>query len=221
VKGLPLAGLQIVNEADWGSERLFEWYDACITAISDIDPSIPVVVSDAWNLDAAIDYALRKNAAYPKKAVCPLIIDTHCYWCFSDADKAKTPQSIITEVDTKLCELNGKEGRVCDLGAVQVTVGEYSCVLTEDSWAKSQGTSKEELVQQFGQAQSRKWQSRTGGAFFWTWKMDWFPGGEWGFHAQTTSKAITPVRQFQHILPPYSCGNARLTQISPLISYTC
>jgi hypothetical protein len=88
--------------------------------------------------------------------------------------------------------LNAKEGSVMDRGAVQVIVGEYSCVLSEDSWSKSGGTPKQDLVKQFGEAQSKKYQQRSGGSFFWTWKMDWYPGGEWGFAAQTQNRAITP-----------------------------
>lgn len=176
VKGLEVAGIQLVNEAEWESERMYEWYDQCIDAISAIDATIPVIISDAWNLNQAVDYTLKKNTARPSKPTTPIVIDTHYYWAFSDEDKKKSPQQIISEVNSKLTELDGKEGSVLDRGAVQIIVGEYSCVLTEDSWALSGHTSKQELVKQFGQAQSKRYQDRSGGAFFWTWKMDWFPG---------------------------------------------
>ncbi|KAH7136019.1 glycoside hydrolase superfamily [Dendryphion nanum] len=191
-KGLEVAGIQLVNEAEWNSERMYEWYDECISTISAIDSSIPVIISDAWNLSKAVDYSLKKNAVRPSKPTNPVIIDTHYYWAFSDEDKRKSPQTIIAEVNTKLTELDGKEGSVLDRGAVQIIVGEYSCVLTEDSWAAAGDISKEDLVKQFGQAQSKRYQERTGGAFFWTWKMDWFPGGEWGFAEQTNNGAIAP-----------------------------
>lgn len=206
-KGLNVAGIQIVNEADWESERMYEWYDDCINVISKIDPSIPVIISDGWNLNKAVEYSLKKNIAFPSQPISPVIIDTHYYWAFSDADKAKAPQQIISEVSSKLTPLDSKEGSVIDRGAVQVIVGEYSCVLTEDSWAKAGDTPKADLVKQFGEAQSKRWQQRTGGSFFWTYKMDWLPGGEWGFVAQTNSKAIAP-HPIQNI--PYS-------QILPLI----
>ena len=121
-----------------------------------------------------------------------MVVDTHYYWAFTDQDKAKTPQQIIGEAGTKLEQLDGKEGSVHDRGAVQVIVGEYSCVMTEDSWAKGGGVPKEELVRQFGQAQSRRYQEKAGGSFFWTWKMDWMPGGEWGFKAKTEDGSIVP-----------------------------
>lgn len=190
--GLDMVGIQLVNEAEWESYRMYEWYDEAVAAISAIDPSIPVIISDGWNLDKAIEYSLRTNSIYAEQPKTPVIVDTHFYWAFTDADKQKSPQQIIREVGSKLSQLDGKEGAIVDRGAVQTIVGEYSCVLTEDSWAKSDGVPKEELVKQFGEAQSRRYQQRAGGSYFWTWKMDWMPGGEWGFKAQVDAKNIVP-----------------------------
>jgi hypothetical protein len=189
--GAEIVGLQLVNEAEWESERMYEWYDECIAAVSNADPSIPIIISDGWNLSNAIDWSLQKNSIYSHPQ-CPVVIDTHYYWAFTEDDKAKSPQQIIQEAGTKLGQLDGKEGSVHDRGAVQVIVGEYSCVLAEDSWAKSNGVPKETLVKQFGQAQSRRYQQRAGGSFFWTWKMDWMPGGEWGFKAKSSEDSIVP-----------------------------
>ncbi|KAF1843103.1 glycoside hydrolase family 5 protein [Cucurbitaria berberidis CBS 394.84] len=194
--GSEIAGIQLVNEALWEAEGMYEWYDECIDAISDIDASIPIFISDGWNFRKAIDYTLQKNSVNVDQPTSPVVIDTHYYWAFTDDDKKKSPQQVIWEVHTKLAELDGKEGSVLDRGAVQVIVGEYSCVLTEDSWAKSGGTPKEELVEQFGEAQSKRYQQRAGGSFFWTYKMDWMPGGEWGFTAQSDAGNIVP--------PPYT-----------------
>ncbi|KAF1828357.1 glycoside hydrolase [Decorospora gaudefroyi] len=191
--GAEIAGIQLVNEAEWESEHMYEWYDECIAAVSAVDPEIPIVISDGWNLDKAVDWALQKNSIYSHPQ-CPVVIDTHYYWAFTDEDKAKSPQQIIGEAGTKLAQLDGKEGSVIDRGAVQVIVGEYSCVLTEDSWAKSDGIPKEDLVRQFGQAQSNRFQQRAGGSFFWTWKMDWMPGGEWGFQAKTDDGSVVPPK---------------------------
>ncbi|KAH7382217.1 glycoside hydrolase superfamily [Pyrenochaeta sp. MPI-SDFR-AT-0127] len=191
--GSDIAGIQLANEAEWEAERMYEWYDDCIAAISSIDPSIPVIISDGWNLDKAVGYSLQKNSIHAPLTN-PVIIDTHYYWAFTEDDKSKSPQQIIREVDTKLAQLDGKEGSVVDRGAAQAIVGEYSCVLTEESWAKAGGTPKSELVLQFGQAQSRRYQKRAGGSFFWTYKMDWMPGGEWGFKAQSDAKSIVPQK---------------------------
>ncbi|KAF2817610.1 glycoside hydrolase [Mytilinidion resinicola] len=187
-----VVGIQLCNEANWDAPGMYSWYDRCIASISAIDPSIPVVISDGWNLSKALDYVGKKNVAYPDQPTCPVIVDTHYYWAFSDADKRKSPQAIIAEAKTKMSELDGKEGSVLDRGAFQIIVGEYSCVMTEDSWRKSGGAPKSDLVKQFGQAQSQRYQERSGGSYFWTYKMNWLPGGEWGFIAQSNSATITP-----------------------------
>ncbi|KAJ4361821.1 Glucan 1,3-beta-glucosidase 3 [Neocucurbitaria cava] len=190
--GSEIAGIQLANEAMWEAERMYEWYDECISAISAMDASIPVIISDGWNLNQAINYSLQTNSVNINQPKSPVVIDTHYYWAFTDDDKRKSPQQITSEVGTKLTELDGKEGSVIDRGAVQVIVGEYSCVLTEDSWAKADGTPRDELVNQFGQAQSTRYQQRAGGSFFWTYKMDWMPGGEWGFKDQSDKGNIVP-----------------------------
>jgi aryl-phospho-beta-D-glucosidase BglC (GH1 family) len=191
--GAQIAGLQLVNEAEWESQRMYEWYDECVAAVSGVDPGIPIIISDGWNLSKAVDWSLQKNSIY-SEVQSPVIIDTHYYWAFTEDDKAKSPQQIIQEASTKLGQLDGKEGSVHDRGAVQVVVGEYSCVMTEDSWAKSNGVPKDQLVKQFGQAQSRRYQQRAGGSFFWTWKMDWMPGGEWGFKEKSDDGSIVPPK---------------------------
>ena len=77
----------------------------------------------------------------------------------------------MQEVQTQLTELVGREGSVCEHQAGQVIVGEYSCALTEDSWARVSASDRTALGIAFGQAQSRRWQEKAGGSFFWTWKM--------------------------------------------------
>ena len=84
-------------------------YDECISAVSAIDPTIPIVISDAWDIKNAIEYSLKKNTANSPQPTSPIIIDTHFYWTFTDVDKAKSPQQIIAEVDTKLSELDRRE----------------------------------------------------------------------------------------------------------------
>ncbi|KAJ9659357.1 Glucan 1,3-beta-glucosidase 3 [Coniosporium apollinis] len=185
-----IVGLQLVNEADWDSPGMYNWYETAISAIGRIDASIPIYISDGWNLSKALNYIGKKNNCFSARPTNPVIVDTHFYWAFTNEDKAKSPQQITSEVWSKLCELDGKDGSVVDRGAFQVVVGEYSCVMTEDSWARG-GCSRDTLIRDFGAAQSARYQSRSGGSFFWTYAMDWPPGGEWGFRAQTASGAIT------------------------------
>jgi hypothetical protein len=192
--GSEIAGIQLVNEAEWDAPGMYEWYDECIAAISAIDPTVPIIISDGWNLNRAVDWSRGKNTVNISQPTNPIIVDTHYYWAFTDEDKKKSPQEVTAEVATKLTELDGKAGSVVDRGGVQIIVGEYSCVLVEESWNKCDSTSREEWVRHFGHAQSTRWQQRSGGSFFWTWKMDWMPGGEWGFQEQSDASNIVPPK---------------------------
>ncbi|KAF2230973.1 glycoside hydrolase family 5 protein [Viridothelium virens] len=185
-----VVGLQFCNEANYSAPGLYTFYDDAIATISRIDENLPLYISDGWDLSMALSYANSKNTR--SSGANPIIVDTHKYWAFSDADKTKSPQQIIHEVQGQLSELVGREGSVCEHRAGQVVVGEYSCVLTEESWAKAADSDRTALAIAFGQAQSRRWQEKAGGSFFWTWKMDWMPGGGWGFVKQSKTGAISP-----------------------------
>lgn len=178
VKSIPgVIGIQVVNEADTNSRGMYDWYSRVVSELTGIDSSMPIYVSDGWDMRRAATWSQSVNS--PAEMNAPLVVDSHFYWAFSDEDKNKTPQQITSEVGGKLSGLDGVDGSVVDHGAAQVIVGEYSCVLTEDSWAKSGGTPKEQLVRDFGNSQSQSYQNRAGGSFFWTYRMDWMPGGEW------------------------------------------
>lgn len=182
-------GIQIVNEAEWDARGMYDWYDDVLTEVSKIDPSIPIYISDGWDFNRALNWSQTRNLVHSAN---PVVVDTHLYWCFTDADQQRSPLDIIEEAWNKLGELNGKEGSVHDRGAAQAIVGEYSCVLGEASWQKGGDVLKEDHVRNFGNAQSICYQQRAGGSFFWTYAMDWMPGGEWGFVQMNEHGAIIP-----------------------------
>lgn len=198
-------GLQLCNEATANAPSMYEWYDHTLNAIALIDSKLPIYISDAWDLPTAIHYTQGKNSipkngpTVPKSNTNPVIIDTHYYWAFSDADKAKTPQQIISEVPTKLVEpeldpstsVSDSAGSTKDHTTVPIIVGEYSCTIASDAWSRAPVADRPQLTVQFGQAQCKRWQQRSMGSYFWTYKMDWMDGGEWGFVAQTNSGAVT------------------------------
>lgn len=67
-------GIQLCNEASAGAKGLFEWYGEVIDAVSGIDVSIPLYISDAWDLPSALNFAGLFNA--PESPVNPIIIAT-------------------------------------------------------------------------------------------------------------------------------------------------
>ena len=165
-----VVGIQMINEAEWNAKGMYEWYDSVIAQVAGIDHTMPLYISDAWQLDKAVQYCNGKNSINAEGSN-PIVIDTHLYWCFDDKDKQKSPQDICHEASSKLNALDGRDGSVIDHGAAQVVVGEYSCVLAEECWGKCGGDSKESMVKRFGQAQAQRHQDRSGGSFFWTYRM--------------------------------------------------
>lgn len=164
-----VVGVQLCNEAVHNANGMYQWYDSVIGQIAPIDATMPIYISDAWDLGRAIDYVKGKNTV--GNWTNNVIVDTHKYYTFDEADKQQSPPQIIARVNNELGELNGHEGDVINHGAASVLIGEYSCVLDEQTWSKVDGNQRGVLILQFGQAQSRKWQARAGGSCFWTYKM--------------------------------------------------
>ncbi|KAI9823093.1 MAG: Glucan 1,3-beta-glucosidase 3 [Phylliscum demangeonii] len=186
-----VVGLQLCNEAVANAPGMYAWYDAVLNAVAAVDASLPIYLSDGWDLASAVRYSNRHNTV-DRRGTNPVVIDTHKYYTFAASDKQQAPAQIIARVASELAELDGHERDVAGHGAAQAFVGEYSCVLDPQTWAKVDASQRSALILQFGQAQSRTWQARAGGSAFWTYKMDWMDGGEWGFVAQTKSGAIVP-----------------------------
>ena len=174
-----VVGLQLANEAEH-VPGVWEWYTHCINAVSAIDSSLPVYISDCWQPERALDFAAAKNQVAPVQ--CPVVVDAHVYRCFSENDKAKSPEMIIDDVrQYALAEVAPRKGNVVLRGAVQAVVGEYSCVLDEKSWLRTSAEDRTRLVRQFGRAQSSRFQNFTGGAYYWTFKQAWSNASEWNF----------------------------------------
>ncbi|KAG9228995.1 glycoside hydrolase superfamily [Amylocarpus encephaloides] len=176
-----VAGLQIVNESVYDAKGMYEFYDQAIDIIGSVDESIPIYVSDGWDLPRCLGWTGSRNPNTSRR--CPIVIDTHRYFTFSDKDRSQSPQEIIDRIPEELAEVN--PGGVCDHGEAQVVIGEWSNVLDGQTWSRSNPDAKDALVHAFGQAESHQWHAKSGGSFFWTWKMDWMDGGEWGFVEQT------------------------------------
>jgi aryl-phospho-beta-D-glucosidase BglC (GH1 family) len=179
-------GLQVVNEAVADAKGMYAWYEEVLRQIRGIDSTLPIYVSDGWDLGKALRWSNGRRGGNP------VVVDTHKYYTFSDKDRTQSPAEIIARIPTELSELDGKDGSLCDRGEAQIIVGEYSCVLDGQTWSRVPPDQKEGYVKQFGLTQSRKWQEKSGGAYFWTYKMDWMDGGEWGFTEQCKKQNITP-----------------------------
>jgi aryl-phospho-beta-D-glucosidase BglC (GH1 family) len=101
-------GLQVCNEAVSNAHGMYAWYDSFLPSISAINPDVPPYISDAWDLAQAVRYAKSRNKTPSNPPRCHIIIDGHHYFCFSETDKAKSPQDIIASVPSSLDALMGR-----------------------------------------------------------------------------------------------------------------
>ncbi|OJJ47643.1 hypothetical protein ASPZODRAFT_64269 [Penicilliopsis zonata CBS 506.65] len=186
-------GIQVCNEAKWDAPGMYEWYDEVLEVTSAVDPSLPIYISDGWNLSRAIDYAMARNKIPISIPRSPVVVDTHKYYTFSEAHRSMSPDALIAAVKSDLAQLNGRQGDVLkQKGAIAVYIGEYSCTLDTRTWDKVSPSERPRLTKSFGQEQSRVWTSKASGSAFWTLKMDWMDGGDWGFKEQVKQGAILP-----------------------------
>ncbi|TQB71463.1 Glucan 1,3-beta-glucosidase 3 [Monascus purpureus] len=184
-------GVEVCNEAIWNAPGMYEWYDEILEATGALDATLPIYISDGWNLSCAVQYAMSKNTITSANPLLnnPMIVDTHKYYTFTEKDRSMSPQAIIERVKGVLSEL--PRGSVFDRkGAVAVYIGEYSCTMDGQTWSHVDPSQRPQLTQVFGQTQTMKWVSKTSGSAFWTLKMDWMDGGDWGFKKQVNTGAI-------------------------------
>ena len=182
-------GIQLCNESLWDPPGMYPWYDRAISELSNISNTLPIYISDGWDLNRALQYAKEKNSVHQNH--CPIIVDTHKYYTFSAKDTSRSPYDLIGQVWTELGELDAMSGNVFDhTGAVAIYVGEYSCALAPQTWEKAPADEKEGLMRRFGNAQCSMWQAKASGSAFWTLKMDWMDGWEWGFKHQSNAGAV-------------------------------
>ena len=180
-------GIQICNEACWGAQGMWEWYEDVVRAVGQVDVGLPLYVSDGWDLGRVLEWCARVNR---EGMGCPVGVAVPKYFCFTETDKKESPNQIIQRVGSEMGDLLAGSGIVVEKGAVQVMVVEWSCAMSGETWGKVREEDRSELVRQFGRAQSEQWRKRAGGAFFWTAKMDWMDGGEWGLFEMVKKKAI-------------------------------
>lgn len=175
-----VVGVQIVNEVVFGAEGVWEWYEEVLAMMEKIDCMVPIYISDGWELGKAVEWVKRRRERV--RGGNPVVIDTHQYFTFSEKHRNLAPAQIIEKVPACISATNG----------VSVIVGEYSCVLDGQTWARVSANEKEDYVRKFGQVQSQTWQNKSAGSYFWTLKMEWMDGGEWGFVEQVNKGNITP-----------------------------
>ncbi|ABN67676.2 glucan 1,3-beta-glucosidase [Scheffersomyces stipitis CBS 6054] len=182
-----ISGIQVVNEAEFAQEpasKQTTYYVAALNSIREADSGIPVIISDGWWTDQWVRFIQKHQQNNNSLG---LIIDHHVYRCFSKEDKDKSPMRIIEDLNNDVLTNLTDNGK-----GVDIMVGEFSCVLDQQSWNKdgAQGR-RDELVIQYGNRQCDLINERAGmGFYFWTYKFQSGNGGEWDLKQMVEKGAI-------------------------------
>lgn len=194
-----ITGLQIVNESEFSNkaDKQKKYYAKAISAIRKEDAAVPVYISDGWWPNQFAEWVQENQRDGRNVGV---VVDSHCYRCFGDKDKAKRAEDIVNDLHGDLLT------NLTDNGAgVDFAVAEWSCVLDGETWKKL--GSKDEWVRRYGATQQQLMLERaTAGTWFWTYKFEAGSGGEWDFREQvgksfSAPKVVVPDdRQLQQLL---------------------
>ena len=168
VSNVNCIGLQVVNEAffDNVAQPQKHYYYWSIKNLDKIDKTLPIIISNGWWDQQFADWL--EDTRLTTRAV----IDSHVYRCYSDADKALNARQIIDNLEPTVA---------LPRNTADFMVGEYSCVLDEETWNKTRGN-RDNWIRKFGQKQTSVFQNVSSwGWFFWTLQFRHGDGGEWGF----------------------------------------
>lgn len=182
-----ISGIQIVNESSFDNEAKGQkyYYSEAINAIRKEDKDIPIMISDGWWADQWVKFLANKSSG--DIGTLGVVIDDHVYRCFSDDDKKKSVDQIITD-------LNSSVLTNLSYGA-DFIIGEYSCVLDGSTWNKSQGCNRDDKVREYGNKEIALFNQRAKtGSYFWCYKFQHGDGGEWGFRPMV-SRGCIPCRK--------------------------
>lgn len=182
-----ISSILLANEADATNDISTQtgYYVRAIRAIRAVDTSIPIVVSDAWNAGQFVLWIQQEQNDVGSNV--GLIIDEHCYRCFSKTDLAKSASAITNDLKSDLLfnlPLNGQ--------GVDIMIGEWTCVLDGQTWQNTGldpndygNPDRASYVAKFAQMQMQLFLQRAPVAnYFWTYKFQSGNGGEWDFRQQ-------------------------------------
>lgn len=76
---------------------MYEWYEDIIKEISRIDDSIPIYISDGWDLTRALNWVNGRSALRGGPSN-PVIVDHHKYYTYVDVLLLPRCESIYCQV---------------------------------------------------------------------------------------------------------------------------
>ena len=190
-----ISGLQLVNEAEWAEPGTAQkqFYTASINAIREHDKDVPIVISDSWNPRQYADWVQEVQGTSSSAGI---VVDHHFYKCFTEADKSRSAEQSISDLDTLLLALVKENNR-----GVDFMVGEWAAVLAPETWTLSgidpnekDNQRRNELEAEFGKTEEKLIEERaSAGSYFWTYKFEYGSGGGWDFSQQLGRSLEAPV----------------------------
>lgn len=176
-----LYGIELLNEPSWDNppeivrDFYLRGYAACRKHI-DCDKSI--VIHDQFNFKAWKDF--MRGAEYKN-----VILDTHCYHCFSDEQRAMHPVDNVIQVLNK---------RLADIKEMSeyfpVIVGEWSLGLSEEATISHMSPQERNLVYRtFADAQLLI-QEQCHGWYFWSYKLYEEDNHAWSYRKAVENRWI-------------------------------
>ncbi|KAL1948719.1 hypothetical protein VTO73DRAFT_10525 [Trametes versicolor] len=172
-----LVGVELLNEPQPGSanDSLKAWYRDAFRAVREIDPDLPLYISDAWQTDNYTGFIKTADTPF-------VVLDHHLYRCFTSEDTAMpaaeharrlrdggegTPQLFARVAG----ELEGAGGGL--------VIGEWSAALNPGSLHGASDERQEKRA--YVEAQLQLYEQHCAGWFFWTYKKE-HPGDTgWSF----------------------------------------
>ncbi|KAK9371085.1 glycoside hydrolase superfamily [Lipomyces kononenkoae] len=167
-------GIQIVNEASYGAGAE-KYYMQASKRIREIDPTQCIVISDAWDRGRYAEFVKDKPG---------MLVDTHIYKCFSDADRRQAPNQLIAAAGQEWLDPT-------------MIVGEFSCTLDTSTWNRVSNSDRARLRAEYGYAQFNSFAHKSAGFFFWTYKFEEGSGGEWDFREMVNSRCFPVYNRTQ------------------------
>ncbi|CDO55712.1 hypothetical protein DV113_005143 [Geotrichum candidum] len=183
-----VVGLQICNNAQYENqdeEVQKKFYFKAINAIRDVNQNIPIVISDGSDLHRWVDIIRDTEAQLSEEAgenvSLGVLVDTHPFRCYSDEDKDRSPREIIESVNDTIPDTDKQ---------VDIIVGEFTTVLSSESWDRNGDEDHDDVVRDFGNAQTAHFSDRAAGFYYWTYKFGYGGAGDWCFREVMEKGAV-------------------------------
>lgn len=185
-----VVGIQVISEANFeepDEEEQNEFYFKAIHAIRDQNEDIPIIIPDGGDsqrwIDTIKDAENQLSQDEGELVSLGVIIDTHFYKCYADHDRSRTPRELIDEAENSVPDTRF---------AVDIMVGEYSCVLDSQSWEVHDDGDGEldDLIREFGTRECATFNAKSCGFYFWTYKFEHGGSGDWCFREMMEKGAL-------------------------------